>query len=195
MSRSGIECIALASLMAALFFLAVQPTAARAQSSSGSGARGYDYTGVYLQAGAAVGEVHARGDSDDAAGGFTLGGGYRMLPWLAGEANFTFLGNSDDEFFAFTAGPKFYPLGAFKVEGLPDTFQPYALVGIGGAQFDTDGNRGVNDKGTFIVRMILGADFWLTDHIGVFVEGGGHAATQNHVDGAGVFTLGGQYRF
>lgn len=193
MRRSGIERIVFASLMAALFILAVQPTAARAQSSGGI--RGYDYKGVYGQVGAAVGEIHARGDSDDASGGFTLGGGYRMLPWLAADANFTFLGNSDDEFFAFTFGPKVYPLGAIKMDALPETFQPYALVGIGGAQFDTDGRRGVNDKGTFIARMILGADFWLTDHIGVFVEGGGHAASQNHVDGVGVFTLGGQYRF
>ncbi len=198
MKRTGIIRIVYAGLMAALFFFAVQPIAARAQAFDESKIRGYDYTGFYGQLGAAVGEVHARGDSDDASGGFTITGGYRMLPWLSIEGNFTYLGNDDDEYFAFTGGPKFYPLGAFKVEAVPHFIQPYGLIGLGGGQFETDPRRGrpdVHDKGSFVARFIVGSDFWVTDHFGLFVEGGGHAASQDHVDGAGIFTLGGQYRF
>ena len=194
MNRTGIPYFACASLMGALLLLAAQPIAAQG-TSKGSGVRGYEYKGAYLQAGAAVGEVNARGDSDDASGGFTLTGGYRILPWLAADGNFTYLGNGDDEFFSFTFGPKVYPLGMFKVEAIPSFIQPYGLIGLGGGQFDTDGFRGVNEKGSFIARFILGTDFWVTDHFGLFVEGGGHAASENHVNGAGIFTVGGQYRF
>ena len=194
MNRTGIPYFARVGLMATFLLLAAQPIAAQS-TSKGSGVRGYEYKGAYLQAGAAVGEVNARGDSDDASGGFTLTGGYRILPWLAADGNFTYLGNGDDEFFSFTFGPKVYPLGMFKVEAIPSFIQPYGLIGLGGGQFDTDGFRGVNEKGSFIARFILGTDFWVTDHFGLFVEGGGHAASANHVNGAGIFTVGGQYRF
>ena len=46
-----------------------------------------------------------------------------------------------------------------------------------------------------MARFILGFDFWFTDHIGAFVEGGGFATSEDDVDGVGVFTVGGQYRF
>ena len=196
MNRTGIAPFVCASLMAALLLIAAQPASAQGTSRGG---KGYEYQGPYIQAGAAVGEVNARGDSDDASGGFTLTGGYRILPWLAADGNFTYLGNDDDEFFSFTFGPKVYPLGAFKVEEIPSSIQPYGLIGLGGGQFDTDSSpdhvRNVEDKGSFIARFILGVDFWATDHLGFFVEGGGHAASENNVRGAGIFTVGGQYRF
>jgi hypothetical protein len=166
--------------------------------------RGNEYTGPYAQFGVAVGRIDFDGNVDsDASGGFTMTGGYRMLPWLSGEANFTFLGGGDVEignnnvgdgqFFAFTFGPKFYPLAALGADGVPKFFQPYGLVGIGGGRFEIDDTD--YEESAFIARFIVGADVWATDHFGFFVEGGGHVTDEDDVDGVGIFTLGGQYRF
>jgi hypothetical protein len=99
----------------------------------------------------------------------------------------------DGSFFAFTFGPKIYPLGLFKVERIPDIVQPYALIQIGGGEFEVDNTS--FDESAFIARFMLGFDIWATDNIGFFVEGGGHATDEDDVDGVGVFTVGGQYRF
>jgi opacity protein-like surface antigen len=160
-----------------------------------------------VQFGASVGEIEYDGGIDvDAGGGFTMTGGYRTLSWLALEANVTYLGGGDAEvgnvdlgeadFFAITFGPKLFPMAAFDEQPIPEFFQPYALVGIGGGEFDIDVNGGGNwEKSTFIARFIFGFDIWITDHIGAFVEGGYHAAADDDIDGAGIFSLGGQYRF
>ncbi|MBY0400179.1 porin family protein [Myxococcota bacterium] len=181
------------------------PNAATAQLFQESKIRGYDYKGAYGQFGASVGEINFDDSSSDASGGFTMTGGYRFLPWLSAEANFTYLGGGDvevgnfdageGEFFAFTFGPKVYPLGLLKVEEIPHFVQPYALIGIGGGEFDIDGPAGVHDESAFVARFLLGFDVWATDHIGFFVEGGGHAASEDDVEGVGLFTVGGQYRF
>lgn len=166
---------------------------------------GYDYEGPYAQFGAAIGQIDFdRGNVDNnASGGVTLTGGYRFLSWLSGEANFTYLGGGAVEagssdigngsFFAFTFGPKFYPLGAFRVEEIPDNVQPYGLIQIGGGEFHVENSS--FDRSAFMARFIIGIDVWATDNIGFFVEGGGHATDQSDVDGVGVFTVGGQYRF
>jgi len=167
--------------------------------------RGYDYEGPYAQFGVSVGQIDFDGPNIDnnASGGFNLTGGYRFLPWVSGEFNFTYLGGGsvergstdigDGSFFAFTFGPKFYPLGAFEVEQMPETIQPYGLIQIGGGEFHVENSS--FDRRGFIARFILGFDFWATDHVGFFVEGGGHATDQDDVDGVGIFTVGGQYRF
>ena len=195
-----------ASLTAVLCLLAVHPLAARAQAFDESKIRGYDYTGAYGQLGVAVGEINfdAHDADSDVSGGFILGGGYRFLPWLAAEGNFTYLGGGDVEFhnnevgdgpfFSFTFGPKLYPLGFFKTEDVPHIFQPYALIGIGGGQVDIE-HTNVDEEGLFVSRFILGFDVWATDHIGLFVEGGGHVGSEDDLEGVGIFTLGAQYRF
>jgi len=203
MKRTGI--MGLTGLMAALFLFTVQPIAARAQTFDESKIRGYDYTGAYGQFGVAIGQINFD-DSDienDVSGGFTLGGGYRFLPWLAADANFTFLagdveidGSSKDfdgQAFGFTFGPKIYPLGLAKVEEIPDFIQPYATIGIGGGEAEIDDTSFEEDY--FLARFILGVDVWATDHFGLFVEGGGFATSDNDIEGAGIFTVGGQYRF
>ena len=205
MKRPGIIRLVYAGLMAALFLFSVQPISAGAQAFDETKIRGYDYTGVYGQFGVAVGEINFD-DSDiesDVSGGFTLGGGYRFLPWLAADANFTYLGGGDveignndvgdGEFFAFTVGPKLYPLGFFKTDDVPHIFQPYALIGIGGGEFEIDDTSVEEDS--FLARFILGFDVWATEHFGLFVEGGGFAASEDDLEGVGIFTLGGQYRF
>ena len=209
MNRTRISHLARVGLMATLLLLVAQPIAAQGGASKGSGVRGYEYTGAYGQLGVAVGQINfdldGAGSADsDASGGFTMTGGYRFLPWLSAEANFTYLGGGDVEindfnvgegqFFAFTFGPKFYPLGMFKVDAIPEFIQPYGLVGIGGGEFEID-NTNFDHESSFIARFILGVDFWVTDHIGLFVEGGGHAASEDQVEGVGIFTVGGQYRF
>ncbi len=167
--------------------------------------RGYEYEGPYAQFGISIGQIDFDGRNIDnnASGGFTLTGGYRIMPWLAAEANFSYLGGGAVEtrrfdigngsFFAFTFGPKIYPLGAFEIDEVPDIVQPYALVQIGGGEFEIEDTS--FEEGAFIARFILGFDVWMTDNIGVFVEGGGHVSDEDDVDGVGIFTFGGQYRF
>jgi len=173
--------------------------------------RGYDYTGAYGQFGVAVGRVDfddlgGSNVDSDASGGFTITGGYRFLPWLSAEGNFTFLGGDDNvevgpfdgdtEAFAFTFGPKIYPLGLIETDAIPDYIQPYGLIGIGGGEIEIDGPGGSSaEQDSFIARFIIGFDVWATDHLGFFVEGGGLAVEDDAVDGAGIFTVGGQYRF
>ena len=205
MNRTGITHFASVGLMAALLLLVAQPIAAQGGTSTGNGIRGYEYTGFYGQLGVAIGQINFD-DSDienDVSGGFTLGGGYRFLPWLAADGNFTYLagdveidgfgGDFDGEAFGFTFGPKFYPLGLAKVEGIPNNFQPYATIGIGGGEAEIDDTSVEEDY--FLARFILGFDFWATDHIGLFVEGGGFATSDDDLEGMGIFTVGGQYRF
>jgi hypothetical protein len=178
---------------------------AQAQSANNNSIRGYDFSGPYAQFGVAIGQIDFDGPGIDnnASGGFTLTGGYRVAPWLSAEANFTYLGGGsveagpsdigDGSFFAFTFGPKVYPLGALEVESIPDTIQPYGLIQMGGAQFDIENTS--YPRSAFVARFIIGIDFWVTDNVGFFVEGGGHATDEDDVDGVGIFTLGGQYRF
>ena len=206
------ECSAVNRIQMAVVAVLVSmfvAVAASAQVVGRDAPRGYDeYKGPYAQFGIAVGRV----DYDDlgtfdvdsnASGGFTLAGGYRFLPWLSAEANFTYLGGGDvevrnrnvgdGEFFAFTFGPKIYPLGALTTDAIPDIIQPYGLIQIGGGQFEIDDTSYEEDS--FIARFIIGFDVWMTDHVGFFVEGGGDAASEDDVDGVGIFTVGGQYRF
>jgi hypothetical protein len=199
------------ALIAVFALLAAPASLAQTQSGQKSGqkkqgsVRGYDYEGPYAQLGVSVGQIDFdfNGVDNNASGGFTLTGGYRVLPWISAEANFTYMGGGaveagsvdigDGSFFAFTFGPKIYPLGAFKVEQIPDIVQPYALIQIGGGEFEVDHTS--FDKSVFVARFMLGFDIWATDNIGFFVEGGGHATDEDDVDGVGVFTVGGQYRF
>jgi len=173
--------------------------------SSKDSIRGYDYVGPYAQFGISIGQIDFSNNNFDnnASGGFNLTAGYRTLPWLSAEFNFTYLGGGSVEagsidigngsFYAFTIGPKFYPLGAFEIEEMPETIQPYALIQIGGGQFDIENTD--YPRSAFVARFIVGVDFWATDNIGLFVEGGGHATDQTTVDGVGIFTVGAQYRF
>jgi hypothetical protein len=168
-----------------------------------------DVEGPYLQAGITIGVIDFDGGNVDvdAGGGISLTGGYRIFPWLSGEANFTYVGGGDvevgntdvgdAEFFAFTFGPKVYPFSIPREKVVPDFVDPYVLIGLGGGEYEIDGSNGFRDKedGTFIARFILGTDFWFTEHFGAYLEGGYHAAADNDIDGTGVFTFGGQYRF
>jgi hypothetical protein len=201
----------MASGLAAGILLIADPASAKAKWFDESSIRGYEYTGPYAQLGVSIGRIDFddRGFQDvdnDASGGFTLTGGYRVLPWLAAEGNFTFLGGEqnvevgnidrDSHFFAFTFGPKVYPLGAFETDAIPHFVQPYGLVQIGGGEIEVAGSRNAGfDKSTFVARFLLGFDLWASDHVGFFVEGGGHVIEDGRADGAGIFTVGVQYRF
>lgn len=187
--------------------VAANASAQEARFFDGDGVRGDDYTGPYVQLGLAVGRVDFDGPVDsDASGGFTMTGGYRFSPWLSAEANFTYLGGEDNvelgafegdtEAFAFTFGPKIYPLGLIEGHGISPVFQPYGLIAIGGGEIEIDGPGGLSaEEDSFIARFIIGFDLWATDRFGLFVEGGGFAVEEDAVDGVGIFTVGGQYRF
>jgi hypothetical protein len=205
-------------LVALVFFVAASTLGAVSASAQGTrvggktlfdekSIRGYEYTGPYAQFGVSIGRIDFDGSADsDASGGFTMTGGYRLRPWLSAEANFTFLGGNDNvelgsfegdtEAWAFTFGPKIYPFALIEVDALPHTIQPYGLIAIGGGEVEIDGRRGtVFEEDSFVARFIIGFDIWATDNIGLFVEGGGFAVEEDSVDGAGIFTVGGQYRF
>jgi len=194
--------------------LLLAPTSAVAGAKwfDASSIRGYEYTGPYAQLGVSIGRIDFddRGPffdvDNDASGGFTLTGGYRVLPWLSAEGHFTFLGGEqnveignvdrDSHFFAFTFGPKVYPLGALETDAIPHFLQPYGLVQIGGGEIEVAGRGNAGfEEGTFVARFIVGFDLWASDHVGFFVEGGGHVIEDDRADGAGIFTVGGQYRF
>lgn len=207
MKRNENLLFACAGLASALLFLAAGPIAAQSGAFNEAKTRGYDYTGPYAQFGVAIGQINFDNDNleNDVSGGFTLGGGYRFLPWLAADANFTFLagdvdvdgfgGDFDGQAYGFTFGPKIYPLGFAKVEGIPHFLQPYATIGIGGGEAEVELNGSDFEEDYFLARFILGVDVWATDHFGLFVEGGGFATSEDDIEGAGIFTVGGQYRF
>lgn len=195
-----------AGLLASLLLvLAAGPSAAQSEVFNESKISGYDYTGPYGQFGVSIGQINFDDSNveNDVAGGFTFGGGYRFLPWLAADGNFTFLagdveidgfgGDFDGQAWGFTFGPKFYPLGLAKVQGIPHFLQPYATIGIGGGEAEIDDTS--VEESYFLARFILGFDLWMTNHFGLFVEGGGFATSEDDIEGAGLFTLGGQYRF
>ncbi len=171
---------------------------------------GYTFEGPYAQFGITVGviEVDFPRTDVDAGGGFTLTGGYRLLPWLSAEANFSYVGGGDlevrnreigeAEYFSFTFGPKFHPLGALSKsdQPIPEFIQPYGLVQIGGGEYELDpDNGGTTERSAFIARFLFGFDVWVTERVGAFVEGGYHVAADDDIDGTGLFTFGGQYRF
>jgi len=196
-----------------------QRTQTQPRSTSGvfENVRGYQqYTGPYVHFGGSVGgidldDVQVAGRNrhveTDASGGFTMAGGYRFFPWLAGEFDLTFLGGGDVEIFdrdmgdavsfSFTVGPKLYPMGLLDRQPIPEFFQPYLLIGIGGGETELDvkGNGRDIERSSFTARFLTGFDFWFTDHIGAFMEGGYHVWDDESVDGFGVFSLGAQYRF
>ena len=188
-------------LIVGLASLAATPAFAQGRTQ---GSSAYDdYIGPYAQFAVSIGRIDFDGNLDsDASGGFGLTGGYRALPWLSAEAHFQFLGGQDNveagnvdrdsHFWAFTFGPKFYPLGLIEGHGIPETIQPYGFIGIGGGEVEIDGG---GEESTFVGRFILGVDVWFDEQLGVFVEGGGFAAEDDDVDGAGVFSVGAQIRF
>lgn len=198
------KLLLLLSLVGAVF--ATAPAFAAEPLFGTEDVRGYDdFTGPYAAFGIAIGRVDYDGNVDsEASGGFTLTGGYRFLSWLSGEAHFIFLGGNDNveigtadfdsQGFAFTFGPKIYPLALMDDAPIPETIQPYATIGIGGGELEVDApNQDAEDS--FVARFIVGVDIWATDHMGLFVEGGGYAVEEDNVDGIGVFTFGAQYRF
>ncbi len=204
MGRMGYVRVVCASTSAALLCLLAGPIAAQSSPSSETGTQDYDYAGAYGQLGVDVGAINFDHSSSTASGGVSVTGGYRFLSWLAAEGNFTYMGGGDverhgdnvgkPEFYAFTFGPKFYPLGLAEAGGDLHSAQPYASIGIGGARFDA-GDSTIDSEGSFVARFLLGFDIWATDHIGFFVEGGGYAASEEDVEGVGLLTFGGQYRF
>lgn len=206
MGRMGIVRSICAGTSAALLFLLADPVAAQSDPASDSGTDGSDYAGFYGQLGIDLGAINFDHSTSNASGGVSVTGGYRFLPWLAAEGNFTYMGGGDVErhgdnvgkadFYAFTLGAKLYPLSLSDAEVERDlgSAQPYASIGIGGGRFDA-GDSTIDAEGSFVARFLLGFDIWATDHIGFFVEGGGYAASEEDVEGVGLLSFGGQYRF
>ncbi len=201
-NHRGSTCLNLVATASIGLLAGGAATAATGRGYDGQPVRGYDqYTGPYAQFGIGIGATEGDDGAPDtdAQGGFTLTGGYRVSSWLSGEINFTFLEgeldgfDNDVQYFSFTFGPKLYPLALAEQSALPETVQPYLLIAIGGGEYEVEDTR--FDEGTFIARFIFGFDWWATDQIGAFVEGGYHVASEDDITGSGLFTFGAQYRF
>lgn len=204
----GIDLLCLMTLL-----VVADPSSAQINILNNSQIRGYDeYRGAYAQFGVSAGEIDfdELGNTNvngDPGGGFGITGGYRLNSWLSLEANMTYIGGGDVELgntnvgdgeaFAFLFGPKIYFLGALPELPIAELFQPYFTIGIGGGEVENDGKNGFADeeRSSFVARFIGGFDLWLTDHVGIFLEGGYHVWDDDLVDGIGLGTLGAQYRF
>ncbi len=206
MGRTGNVRWVCAGTSAALLLLLAGPIAAQSSPSGDTATRESDDAGFYAQLGVDVGAINFDHSSSNASGGVSVTGGYPVLPWLAAEGNFTYMGGGDVErhgdnvgnagFYAFTLGAKIHPLSFSKAGFERDlgSAQPYASIGIGGGRFDA-GDSEIDAEGSFVARFLFGFDIWATDHVGFFVEGGGYAASEEDVEGVGLLTFGAQYRF
>jgi opacity protein-like surface antigen len=178
----------------------------------------YDRTGPYVGVGFAYGiENFGLGKLEDFAGtelsvdnspGFDIRGGYRFHPNLAVEGDVQYftgfdinekgggkLGTADT--LAVTVDAKGYPLTG--------RFQPYGLLGLGfmRSTFDPKGGGDSNNDSVFAARLGVGADFYATENIVVFVEGSYMLPTADYKAGIGAgvsgdiipLVVGGQYRF
>lgn len=102
--------------------------------------------------------------------------GYRFSPWLAIEGQAEYSGDfvdgaPDATVTLVSVNGKLYPLSG--------RFQPYGLVGIGGAFPNIDF---VPDDDSFLARFGGGVDFYLTDTFGLTLEGTYNMATDDPMD-------------
>lgn len=156
--------------------------------------------GLYVYGGFAVAKTNFSGSLDPNLG-FNAGAGYRFLPWLGADADLYWGGRDQGNFktrqFGLTFNAKAYPLGLISPKTL-DFLQPYMVVGMGGGNFKFKNGTDIKD-GTFIFRLGAGADWMLTDHIGLYTDvslnttGGLFAG--NTGGATGVYTLGGKFTF
>jgi len=179
-----------------------------------------EWLGPYVKGGVNIGavEIDSSRVDTDAGGGVALALGYRALPWLAGEFQFDYLGGStievsgtdvaDGNYFDFTFNAKAFPVPLLNDHVLERDLplvkwlEPYALLGIGGGEFEFDGKNGrsTSNESTFVVRLGLGVDFLMAQHWGVSLDGGFHFTTDDDLDdadilGVGIFNLGVFWRF
>ena len=122
-------------------------------------------------------------------------GGYRAMPRLAGEVLFQYTTgfavrdrntSFDDNFDAWTltANAKAYPLLG--------RVQPYATAGVGGLVF----NHKKGDDSSFVARLGLGVDLYLSDNFVLDTEFGYLFPSGSLSDYQfATFSLGAQWRF
>ena len=153
----------------------------------------YARTGVYVGLGG-LGAIENFG-----AGGFSNGGGvnarvgYRLLPNLAAEGMFEWvggfsLGPVDLDAWSLTANAK-----AFLTTG---QIQPYLLVGIGVSQAELEAFGVSVDATDFVARLGGGVDFYLTESWVLDLEVA-YILPTGDIDGTDYISIGAgvQYRF
>lgn len=191
----------LGAAVAFALLLSIATTASASELISES-KQGYDWRGPYAKLGLAIGfpdEKSSFPDVDPGAG-FDLAGGWRLAPWLAAEADMNFIagadvsGTSKDmQIFAFTVNAKGYPLGALQTDAIPQDFQPYVLMGLGGGEVEV----GSFDEGSFIFRIGGGVDMWFAENFGAYFDAGYQVITDDDtgLNGEGLIVLGAMCRF
>jgi hypothetical protein len=137
--------------------------------------------------------------------GFQAIGGYRVTSWIGfdlevdyltgGELKLQSTGQkiSDSSALAVTANARLYPITPF----LPANWRhvQWAIVlGIGGGRYFEDTAISLSQS-TFLVRFGTGLDGWITDHWGVYIDGGYNFSTSTDIYGFGYLTAGIAYRF
>jgi opacity protein-like surface antigen len=150
--------------------------AAPALAEDGKQSEGPDYgrDGFYLGAnviGASYINIGDRDQSPDAdeTAGFNIYGGYRFNEGIAFEVQGEWLAKSDVDVNNTSSDIETWAItGNVKYFILPDRFQPYLLMGMGGmhADFKDDFDAGLGGSdGDFIFRFGGGLDFYITEAI------------------------------
>jgi opacity protein-like surface antigen len=171
---------------------------------------GFSRSGPYLGVGA-TGAIHLFEDDVetqsagfvevDQSPGLNARVGYRVLSWLALEAQYEWVSGFD---FVAAQDIPANPLIGAKSKGtrlarlqshavtadlkllLPIwRFQPYLIGGVGAAFYEFDDKTGAGldkDETAFVGRVGLGADVYITKHLLAFVEGTGLLSTLDITD-------------
>jgi opacity protein-like surface antigen len=105
--------------------------------------------------------------------------GYRIFDWLAAEAQVEVLNSIDivmhDQFNNSNDQAKatfFTAMGNAKGYLMTERFQPYVLggAGYGYAVLDPPGDHSKDRSGGFVAQFGVGADFYVTDNLGLMAE-------------------------
>jgi opacity protein-like surface antigen len=167
-TTTGLAALGICLLIAA-------PAFSQEASSDDSREPDYARNGIYVGLGA-IGAHYVRVDqieSDldaDQGGGFSLVGGYRITPILAFEMEFEMLPKTDFDLGGGTIGDlSMWALtGNVKVFMWTGRFQPYALMGMGAMQGDSDDQTAIGLGGkesALAFRFGTGLDFYITEKI------------------------------
>ena len=143
--------------------------------------------------------VFAGEDFDEEDFGFKLFGGYRFHKNFAAELDYLDFGEPDDTILGVKSEIDLYALALYGVGILPLTEQFELFAKLGVAYWDADAKVSLlgvsvsDDEDGTDIAYGLGASFAFTDQFAVRVEYEG--VDVDELDGADLFTVGGEIRF
>jgi len=134
--------------------------------------------------------------------GFQALGGYRWISWLGTDVEVMYATGGtikaldflkgDTSTLSLSANARIYPVEWFRQPG-KRTIEWSIALGIGGGGFYGETIRLADSS--FLIRGGTGFDWLITDHWGLYVDGGYFWTTDSNVSGFGFAGVGGSYRF